>query len=414
MKLEDTMRNKSLYVVKKLAIIAFCLVICLMSLTPALAATQHRNIDDRRNVLGDYQEDLNNKAYSVYQKYGFNISVIIASPKTGENLNQYAEEYYRTNFGNEDGIAFVENGSECGFYTEGTGKTIFTEEKLNALLNAYNGESDYISKVFQFLEQAEMIIYASGVYVNGNDEAHPPRVVDDGDLLSSSEETELTKKLDYISKGQGCDVIVVTADSLGSKTAQEFADDYFDYMGYGIGPQDSGILLLVCMEERDYAFSTYGFGITAFNDKGIDLLEEEVVPYLSDENFYDAFSQYGELCQELLIRANEGEPYGTGGNGEDYTTGEMLAMGIPGAVALGTAGSGIATLSKKARLKTVRRRYGAEDYVVSGSMAVDRSNDYFLYSQITQRAKPKDNNSGGSTLHRSSSGRMHGGGSGKF
>ena len=60
-----------------------------------------------------------------------------------------------------------------------------------------------------------------------------PRLADDADLLTDSEEKELNQQLDTVSEEQECDVIVVTVDSLNGKTVEEYADDYYDDNGYG-------------------------------------------------------------------------------------------------------------------------------------------------------------------------------------
>ena len=72
-----------------------------------------------------------------------------------------------------------------------------------------------------------------------------PRLVDDADLLTDSEEKELNQQLDTVSEEQECDVIIVTVDSLNGKTVEEYADDYYDDNSYGYGENNSGILFLV-------------------------------------------------------------------------------------------------------------------------------------------------------------------------
>ena len=58
-----------------------------------------------------------------------------------------------------------------------------------------------------------------------------PRLVDDADLLTNSEESELLDLLDEISERQKVDVVVVTVDSLEGKSPMAFADDFYDYNG---------------------------------------------------------------------------------------------------------------------------------------------------------------------------------------
>ena len=92
----------------------------------------------------------------------------------------------------------------------------------------------------------------------GNEAA--PRLVDRADLLSELEEEELEARLDEISERQQADVVVVTVNSLDGKSAQDYADDFYDYNGYGIGTDKSGILLLVSMEARDWHITTTDSG----------------------------------------------------------------------------------------------------------------------------------------------------------
>ena len=72
----------------------------------------------------------------------------------------------------------------------------------------------------------------------------------------------------------------------------------------------------------------------------------------------------------------------------------------------------IATGVMKGKLKTVRRKASASDYLKPGSLQLNGQSDVFLYSNVVRTAKPKDTGSsgGGSSTHTSSSGRTHGGG----
>ena len=135
------------------------------------------------------------------------------------------------------------------------------------------------------------------------------RLVDDADILTDDEEEEILERLDRISQEQECDVLVYTADSLQGKTATAFADDYYDENGYGYGPARDGILLMVCMEDRDWAISTCGYGITAFTDAGQEYMMDRVLPYLSSGDYDEAFMTYADMSEDLLKQARAGEPY---------------------------------------------------------------------------------------------------------
>lgn len=238
-----------------------------------------------------------------------------------------------------------------------------------------------------------------------------PRVVDDADLLTSNEEKTLLSKLDEISTRQKLDIVVVTVNSLGGKTPMEYADDFFDYNGYGFNAERDGILLLVSMENRDWWISTSGYGIEAFTDAGIEYISDKFIDDLSDGYYADAFNTYAELCDEFITQAKSGEPYDVGNLPKepfDFLTSLIIALVIGFAVAL------VIVNSMRNKLKTVQFSKEADNYVKENSMNVTESRDMFLYRHVSRSARSNDSDSGGSSTHTSSSGSTHGGGGGKF
>lgn len=239
--------------------------------------------------------------------------------------------------------------------------------------------------------------------------AYLPRLVDDADLLTQDEEKALQAQLDEISERQQFDVVVVTVDSLGEKSARDFADDIFDYGGYGYGENRDGILLLVSMEERDWAISTTGYGMTAFTVTGQEYLADQFKPELSDGNYAEAFRVFAEDCDDFLTEAANGEPYEEGNM--PYAplpwTYILIALGI------GLLIGGITVGIMAGRMKTVRRQAAAGEYLREGSLCITDSRDIFLYRTLDRRERPKDDDDH-SDVHTSSSGTSHGGSSGKF
>ncbi len=243
------------------------------------------------------------------------------------------------------------------------------------------------------------------------------RVVDEANLLSASEERRLLDKVNEISERQNCDVVIVTVYDIGNKTPNEYADDFFDYNGYGKGKNADGIILLLSMKDRDWAISTTGFAIKAFTDAGQEYIMDDVQPKLSSGNYYDAFSTFAKLCDEYITQAKSGKAYdvnnipkGQVNSKETITLFErMIIFGVAAVVAL------IIVSIMKSSLKTVKSQKSAVNYIVEGSMKLTENRDTFLYKNVTKRAKPKNNSHrGGSSTHRSSSGRSHGGSRGKF
>jgi len=134
-----------------------------------------------------------------------------------------------------------------------------------------------------------------------------PRLVDDTELLTTEQKNNLLSRLDLVSKRQHCDVVLVTVPSIGNQSPRAFADDYYDYNGYGYDENHDGILLLLSMEERDWAISTCGFGITAFTDDGLSYIFEQIKGDLGRDDYYTAFDKYIDLCDEFLTTAHSNE-----------------------------------------------------------------------------------------------------------
>lgn len=59
-------------------------------------------------------------------------------------------------------------------------------------------------------------------------------------------------------------------------------DDIYDYQGYGAGEDADGILLYLCADTREYHFTTHGYGLTAFNARGLAYLEKQILPFLQE------------------------------------------------------------------------------------------------------------------------------------
>ena len=211
-----------------------------------------------------------------------------------------------------------------------------------------------------------------------------PRMVDNGGLLSGTEETNLEESLESLRQAYQMDIVIVTEESIGDATPREYADDYFDFEGYG-------------------------YGIQVFTDAGIEYIGEQITPELADEDYYGAFSECSVLCEKFIVQAKTGEPYDIQSLPKaDFAVGKTLLI----ALVVGFVIALIVTLIWKGQLKSVRKQTGADVYTKQGSMQIRQATDLFLYRDL--RRVKRETSSGGSGTHRSSSGRSHGGGGGKF
>ncbi len=229
-----------------------------------------------------------------------------------------------------------------------------------------------------------------------------PRVVDDADLLTENEEKSLESKIKAITDKYDFDIVLVTADTLGGKTPMAYADDYYDYNGYGANKNCDGVLLLVSMEDRDWWISTKGYGIKAFTDSGIQKAGETFVSYLSDGEYSRGFESFLNTTEDYVSAAKN-------------QVKNRVIMAIGGSFLAALIAAIVTVLILKFQLKSVKFQSGAAHYEVAGSMNITRSNDVFLFKNISKTRRAESNSGGGgSSTHTSSSGSTHGGGGGKF
>ena len=223
------------------------------------------------------------------------------------------------------------------------------------------------------------------------------------------------------------DIVIVTTNTNDGKDVRSYADDFFDENGYGADKNGSGILLLVSMDTREWAFSTSGNGIYAFTDYSLEILSDELIPYLSSGEFYDGFSHYLSSLPTYLDAFQNGTP--VDGYVSDYdpnSTEDVVYYEdpttfsdvFPLACIIGLVVAGISVAVMASAMNTRRKQAGAEDYLVDNSFQLQVNHDHFLFSNVTKTKRVQENNDnhggGGSHVHTSSSGRSHGGRSGKF
>ena len=218
--------------------------------------------------------------------------------------------------------------------------------------------------------------------------AEAPRLYDGADLLTSSEERELSQKLDQLSVQYQVDFVIATVESTEGYGADWYVEAFYDDNGYGFGQSRDGVLLLVAMWERDYRILSNGFAAQAITTDEIYDMGDDIAPYLTDGDYAGAFHRFADRCAYEIDGEINGFPFDFG-------------MNLVISLVIGIAAALIATGIMRSQLKSVRSRSGAREYTRPGSMHLTRAGDLFLYRTLDRRVKPKPSSSSGG----------HGGGS---
>ena len=95
-------------------------------------------------------------------------------------------------------------------------------------------------------------------------------IYDEADLLSTQEETQLAEKLSEIGEEFDAQIVIMTVSSTNGNI-DAYIEEMFDGMNMGYGEKRDGVLLLVCMDDREYRILSNGYaGIRQCNSVTID------------------------------------------------------------------------------------------------------------------------------------------------
>lgn len=243
-------------------------------------------------------------------------------------------------------------------------------------------------------------------------------IFDEAELLTDTQRLRLEDQAQKIAAKYDCNPYVLTVDSLDGATPREFAKSYYQEHTLGYGDYRNGILFLVAMDSRDYVTVTYGrspddsgqygVGILAFTDYGISKLEDDVVPKLSDGDYFAAFQTYLTDCETYLDYYSQGTAYDKGsrlpGAPLFSPVQILIIIFVPLLIAL------IVCLIFKAQMKTAKKAAGAGNYLVDGSFRLTDARDDYVRTTRTSHKIERDNSGGSST----DSDGFGGSGGGKF
>lgn len=260
------------------------------------------------------------------------------------------------------------------------------------------------------------------------------RLFDEAQLIPEGEIESITEGILHARKKTGMDVVIVTAYNDGVRSAEEYADDYYDYGGFGTGKNHSGVLYLLYMDAPGQRggecwISTTGEMIRILTDQRIDRMMNNVAGSLRTE-------EYGKSVEIFL---NDIEYYVDKGiqSGQyiyDRDTGEIsyyksirwhegvVALLVPAFI----ASSVCLGIKNRYAMKVSERDIanGLLAYRSESNFRFEGLEDRFINKYVTsvpiQRVSSHSSGRGGgqssrrSSTHRSSSGRSHGGGGRKF
>lgn len=270
------------------------------------------------------------------------------------------------------------------------------------------------------------------VYGAGNkivEEVPEERIFDSAGLFDARERAHLEEMAASYRDEMGVDLVVVTAFNDGRHTAMEYADDFYDYGGFGEGSDADGVLFLIYLDRPgsvtgDYWISTTGVMIRILTDKRIDTMKANVVSFLKDQDYVGAAQQF---MRDVSYYVDKGIV--SGQYNYDSETGRISRYHsirwyealFAVAVAAGVALSACLGVMRQYSMKPSRRQKenGLMAYRAGANFCMNNIQDILVkqfttHTRISTSSGGRAGGGGRSTTHTSSSGRSHGGGGRRF
>ena len=390
----------------------------LFSFAFAASANSDHIFDMGNHLTESEMSELEVYAQTIENNYGYCVMFgIIDSLDRDlyETTYDYAEYVYSSVGDRDNGIVIVDNLSDnvySIYMTEGA-EDLFSA-KEDAIWDAYDACDTYYDGIVAYYNAVKSVLDADAPVANAPVETTAPAitetttefvqvertlplVVDNADLLTDAEEKEFIDKFNTFTEEYEMEIAFVTVTSLDGKTAQEYADDFYDANGYGYGENDDGFLLLYLPGEdgqRELYLTTHGDAIYKMSDDMINTMLLEMKDDIISGNYSAALDKYIAKATEYV------KP------GVHFIW--LFVFILVGCVIALFVLNGMAAANK-----SVIRQADAKVYVRSGSLVLMNCNDAFKGTYVNKEEKVQENSSGSST-HTSSSGRTHGGGGIKF
>lgn len=232
------------------------------------------------------------------------------------------------------------------------------------------------------------------------------KVYDYAQVLTPSEEASLKEKIDSYISNHNMDMALVTVKYHDKSNTMNYADDFYDYNGFGIGNTYDGVIFVIDFSfgYTDIWMSTTGKAISYYTDARIDSILDSVAAK-KNKGYYEMFNAFIEktdyyASQGVPLYQNTVEEKGI-----DWGSIIIISLVVPTIIVV------ILILqNKKIKVSTT-----AGEYLVKDSLIINKRDDRFITTHTTSvRINDSSSSSGGSssrsTTHRSSSGRSHGGG----
>lgn len=361
--------------------------------------------------------------YDFGERTGIQTELYLFTYEEGLVLSELAQALYEDDDSEKDGyislILQVHPDSDGWYLDENDPWYIYTDDNFRTLCpeasilaadlasclsgSCWNGTLEEDRKAFCNIAEQYLNSLSRIVDSPLPDDTH--HIIDEAALLNASERMELDMIAAQISEAYGCGIYIMTVDDFrdygyGNDVFTTTWNIYHD-RSLGWGNERQGMILLLSMDDRDFATFFYGKDVEhAFDAYGQEALEEHFLDNFASNDWYGGFLDYLNTSEKFLSSAAEGDPVRESKAG-------MYAV----VILISCVISLIVTLVIRSQMNNAKLQHNAASYIAADGLQLTHRNDRFLHITRTRRKIQTSSDSSGSRSH---SGGGGSGRSGKF
>ncbi len=390
---------------KKILSVLIITVTVLVSFASPVVATTTSFLDDGAALIYESDREIFEAKLSEYAAhYGIGLYIVTVSDAgvmAGRTTEEYAIDFvetYQVEARTPDSLTIVLDyvNLQLQYHTTGDGHNIFTTATTDMItmdVNDFTG-TDHAPLFEAMISRAaaaasdytgltppdSIVAVASGEY---------RALIDNADLFTAEEEEMLIARINEINEKYNFDYTALTVTDNGTYyDLVEYADNF-----RGLDDAADGVVFARNITTREYATSARGYGEVAFTyPDAFDRIDDIVVPFLKNDETFDAYMAHIDFTEELLESAYNGEVYTSPWYDQIEWESVMIAGAVGVAVSLMLA-FGI-TGGMISAMKTAVKQTNARNYVRSGSFRLFDNRDIFI-REFTTKTKIQSSSGGG-------------------
>lgn len=335
--------------IKKLSRILPLLMIILLCLTVVCLAD---DTDPMRNDLwrlNDYVEaiseerayELDERILHIAMEKKMDLPICINDDYAGKTLAEFGAWFYDHNkFGygaDREGLLLiidtVNNVAEA--YAFGPTSGMRYPESVcgrmeKKVMEAYlaDGCEDAIATYLRFIDS---YITTDSVQTSGNPASQTaPLVVDKAELFTQEEERDFTEQLTQLRGKYGADFVLFTDTTTHGLRKRVYGADFYEFNGYGVGEDRSGMILFICMEEGNRGWWQGGTGAceSLFTDENVERLNARLDPYMIAGDYAVGVRAFFEDVDAMFISGETPDAHRSAGRGILIMIASLTALSI--------------------------------------------------------------------------------------